>query len=73
MTKPCSQCKVKKCIKQGKPCKRIEKLLPKPNTGKSNKEIPTNQDLYTNCKTLEYISLGKRKHPIHYNDNLESE
>lgn len=61
----CTTCKDMICIKDGKICKAVEKLLPKPRSGGHRKEFPTDniEQVYYNFKSREN---GWRVEPVIY-------
>jgi hypothetical protein len=63
--KTCQKCKDQTCLKTGKPCDEIEKLLPKPTTGHGRKEHSFDPYVldYMSGEQACKIKFGKRKEP----------
>lgn len=63
--KTCVSCKDQPCIKTGKICDEVEKLLPKPQGGKRNKERhydPIILERMANDRAFKYWGFaGKKK------------
>ena len=70
----CEMCQRKRCNK-GRPCKRLEKELPKPYTGKLPKGEfsfdPHYLDFMQDHSIWSPCGGGSRKKPVRYNENWE--
>ena len=71
----CNTCKQKRCLKSGKPCRKVEKLLPKLNSGKiSSGEISVNpQDMDKVAYGSDGLNRGTHTKPVRYGDDWELE
>ena len=61
----CQTCKEQTCLKTGKPCDEIEKMLPKPSTGRLRGEHsfdPNVLDIISGERACK-LKFGKRKEP----------
>ena len=67
----CEKCQRRRC-NNGRPCKRVEKLLPKKHTGKMPTEFsfdPQYLDLMRDHTSWEPCGGGWRKKAVRYNED----
>jgi hypothetical protein len=67
----CEDCNNKVCLKTGKPCEEIEKLLPKLNTGRNSRREKTHSPEHIEdiaIKRAFRLKYGERKKRIEYED-----
>ena len=67
----CFSCKRKKCLKNGKPCKKVEKLLPKPTAGRNHYYTITDPSIIDKRFFLDWdgdISHFEAKKKVNYED-----